>query len=114
MPVQLRVETVPFVPVLFFDAESVTLTEAMKKDFEPLKDAIARNARSLIFLETVAEANLPYKERIRLANERAVVIAAFLNTEYRIAPSQIRKALAAKAARRPSVKITLSAVPERE
>jgi len=102
------------VPVLFFDAESVTLTEAMKKDFEPLKDAIARNARSLIFLETVAEANLPYKERIRLADERAGVIAAFLNTEYRIAPSQIRIILAARAAKRPSVKITASAVPGKE
>jgi uncharacterized hydrophobic protein (TIGR00271 family) len=112
MPVRLRVETVSFVPILFFDAESVTLTDAMKKDLEPLKDAFTRNSRILILLETVAEANLPYKERIRLADERAGVIAAFLSTEYRISPSQIRQTLAIKAARRPSVKITLSTMPE--
>jgi len=114
MPVWLSVETVPFVPVLLFESGSATLTEAMKEDLKPLKDVYERNSRILISLETVAEASLPYKERIRLADERAGVIAAFLNTEYRIAPSQIRIILAARAAKRPSVKITASAVPGKE
>ncbi|SEM12403.1 TIGR00341 family protein [Syntrophus gentianae] len=113
IPVHLSVETVPFVPNLFFDSESVSLTEAMKKNLEPIKDAFERNDRISIYLETVAEAGVPYKERIRLANERASVIAGFLITEYRIPPSQIRKNIAAKAVRIPSVKILIHATPEK-
>lgn len=111
-PVRLSVETVPFVPVLFFDAKSVILTETMKKELEPLKDAFERNDRIHVVLETIAEANIPYKERIRLANERAAALAAFLSTECRVAPSQIRKNIAAKAAGRPAVKIVLTPAPE--
>jgi uncharacterized hydrophobic protein (TIGR00271 family) len=114
MPVRLRVETVPFVPVLFFEPGSINLTEAMKKDLELLRDAFERNDRILIVLETVAESKPPYRERIRLAQERATVLSAFLSTECRIPPSQIRKTLAAKAAGKPCVKITLSALPEKE
>ncbi|OPY77893.1 MAG: hypothetical protein A4E70_02504 [Syntrophus sp. PtaU1.Bin005] len=113
MPVRLRVETVPFVPVLFFNPGSTALTEAMKKELEPLRDAYARNDRILISLEAVAEANLPYRERIRLANERAESLASFLSAECRIAPLQIRKTLAARAAGRPSIKILVSTLPER-
>ncbi|MEN6374309.1 MAG: TIGR00341 family protein [Smithella sp.] len=112
MPVRISVETVPFVPVLFFDAKSVTLTEAMKKDLESLKDAFERNERILIFVETVAEDGVPYNERIHLANKRADRIKAFLSAEYHIPPSQIKKTLAVKAARRPSVKIRLDAMQE--
>ncbi len=111
MPVRLSVETFPFVPLLIFEQGSATMTEAMKKELSPLKEAYERNGRIVILLETVAEAALPYKERIRLANERARVLVAFLCTEYRIAPSQIRTTLAANAAKRPSVKITVSVVP---
>lgn len=114
LPLRLRVETAPFVPPLIFEAGSVNLTEAMKKDLEPLRDAYVRNDRISLSLETVAEANLPYKERVRLASERADVLAAFLRTEYRIPPAQIRKTLASKAARSPSVKVTLSTLPGRE
>lgn len=114
IPVRLLTETVPFVPTLFFDARSISLTEAMKNDLQPIKDACERNNRILIILESVAEANIPYRERIRLADERAGVLADFICAEYNISPSQIRKRLAAKAAGRPSVKITLSALPEKE
>ncbi len=113
MPVRLRVETVPFVPVLPFNPGSTALTEAMKKDLEPLRDAHARNDRIFLSLESVAEANLPYRARVRLANERAEALADFLRTEYRIAPLQIRKTLAARAAGKPSIKIRVSALLER-
>lgn len=113
MPVRLNVETVPFVPVMFFDEKSVILTEKMKKDLESLKDAFERNERILISMEMVAEAGVPYRERIRLANERAGVITAFLSKEYNIDSSQIRKNIADKAAKRPSVKIRVDVMRER-
>jgi len=114
MPVRLRVETLPFVPPLSFESGSVSLTEEMKKNLEALRDAYTRNNQILISMETVAEANLPYRKRCRLADERAGVLAAFLSGEYRIPRAQIRQTLAANAAGRPSVKVTLSVLPEGE
>lgn len=111
IPVKVSVETEPFVPVLFFDPKSVTLTEAMKKNLESLKDVVGEKERVLIFLEIVAESRVPYRERIRLATERAGVITAFLQQQYNVAPSQIRRAIAGKAAERPSVRIRLDVMP---
>ena len=111
IPVKVSVETEPFVPVLFFDPKSVTLTEAMKKNLESLKDVVGEKERVLIFLEIVAESRVPYRERIRLAAERAGVITDFLQQQYNVAPSQIRRAIAGKAAERPSVRIRLDVMP---
>ena len=88
--------------------QSCKLDGVNEKRMEPLKDAFGRNDRIHVVLETIAEANIPYKERIRLANERAAALAAFLSTECRVAPSQIRKNIAAKAAGRPAVKMVLT------
>lgn len=111
IPVKVSVETEPFVPVLFFDPKSVTLTEAMKKNLESLKDVVGEKERVLIYLEIVAESRVPYRERIRLAAERASVITDFLQQQYNVAPSQIRRAIAGKAAERPSVRIRLDVMP---
>ncbi|MEQ8160340.1 MAG: TIGR00341 family protein [Smithellaceae bacterium] len=111
IPVKVSVETEPFVPVLFFDPKSVTLTEEMKKNLASLKDVVGENERIMIFLEIVAESRVPYRERIRLAAERAGVITDFLQQQYNVAPSQIRRAIAGKAAERPSVRIRLDVMP---
>lgn len=113
MPVRISVETEPFVPVLLFDAKSATLTEVMKKNLETLKEAFDRNERIMILLEAVAEARLPYRERMRLAYQRADAVTAFLSGECHIAPEQIRKTIAVKAAEKPSVRIRLVIMPEK-
>ncbi|MEN6375363.1 MAG: TIGR00341 family protein [Smithella sp.] len=113
IPVRISAETVPFVPVLLFDAKSVTLTETMKKDLESLREALEGNKRILILLEAVAEARVPYRERIRLADERVDSVTVFLSREYHIAPAQIRKTIADKAAEKPSVRIRLDIIPEK-
>jgi len=111
IPVKVSVETESFVPVLFFDPKSVTLTEEMKKNLASLKDVVEENERIMIFLEIVAESRVPYRERIRLAAERAGIITDFLQQQYNVAPSQIRRAIAGKAAERPSVRIRLDVMP---
>jgi len=86
----------------------------MEKDLEPVKDAFERNKKIFIVLEMCAETGVPYKERIRLANERARVITDYLSTKHSIAPSQIKKTIAMKAVKRPSASILIYAAPEKE
>jgi len=107
VPVDLSVETIPFVPPLVFKKGETTLSDEMKSQLEILKDVYERDGSIHIVIESGPESSLPYRKRILLAGQRAKALAALLTADYRIPASSIKVAVMRKALKTPIVKVSV-------
>lgn len=106
-PVNLTVETIPFVPPMVYRKGETTLSDEMKKSLESLKDVYNKDNNVYIVVESGPESSLPYRRRIFLADQRAKAVAAFLDAYCKIPPSHIKITGLKKALKTPVVKVSV-------
>lgn len=106
-PVNLNVETTPFVPLLVYRKGEFILSDEMKKGLEILKDVYSKDDNVYVVVESGPESSLPYRRRIFLAEQRAKAVAEFLSTDCRIPPSHIKITGLKKALKTPVVKVSV-------
>ena len=109
LPVDLSVETVPFVPLLVFEKGETSLTDEMKKALIPIKDAYMKVNSISIKVEAYPESSLIDQKRMKIAEQRIDNITTVLTQEYKIPESQIKTVTVKKAVKKPAVKIIISA-----
>ena len=107
VPVDLSVETVPFVPPLVYRKGETALSEDMKKSLEILKDVYNRDSTIHVAIESGPESSLPYRRRIFLAGQRAKALAALLSEDYQIPASSIKISVMRMAVKTPIVKVSV-------
>jgi uncharacterized hydrophobic protein (TIGR00271 family) len=108
LPVDLSVETLPFVPLLAFEKGETSLTDEIKKALIPVKDAYMKVNSIFIKIEAYPESSLSYQKRMKVAEQRINNITTVLTHEYKIPESQIKTVTVKKAVKKPAVKIIIS------
>jgi hypothetical protein len=106
-PVELSVETVPFVPPLVYKKGETELSDDMKKSLEIFKGVYNRDNRIYVVIESGPESSLPYRKRVLLADSRAKTVAALLSADYGIPSSHIKIAIMKNAFKTPVVKVSI-------
>lgn len=108
LPVDLSVETLPFVPLLVFEKGETSLTDEMKKALIPVKDAYMKVNSISIKVEAYPESSLIYQKRMKVVEQRINNITTVLTQEYKIPESNIKTVTMKKAVKNPAVKIIIS------
>jgi hypothetical protein len=108
VPVDLSVETVPFVPLLIFQKGETTLTPEMKKAILTIKDICEKNHEANILVEAYTGTyDLP-KKVIKLSNERVQEVKGLLVNECSVRPENIQTEVTkSRKIEAPAVKISL-------
>lgn len=108
LPVNLTVESRPFVLPLVFSPGEATLSAEMKKELAAIKAVYAKDNKITLIVEAYPEASFPYKKRIELAEERAKAVANVIVSEYGVPETSITISIdKRKAVKEPFVKITV-------
>ncbi|MBI4378577.1 MAG: TIGR00341 family protein [Nitrospinae bacterium] len=89
LPVELKVETIPFVPPLIFDKNETMLSNDMKNALKIIKEIYGREAALYIMVESSPALSEGKKGR-RFAEERVKEIAVLLNEDYKLPAENIR------------------------
>lgn len=106
-PVNLTVETVPFVRPLIYREGEITLSGEMKKSLEILKDVYNKDNNVYVVVESGPEYSFPYRKRILLADQRAKAVAEFLSADCKIPSTHIKITCTRKALKTPVVKVSV-------
>jgi len=111
IPVDLSIETVPFVPLLVFDRGEISLSDDMKAALSTVKDAYMKNSGILVTVQASPESAFSYKKKIGLAEQRAQAVKTVLTEEYKIPESAVTVLInKKKAVKQPTVRVTLKTV----
>jgi len=106
-PVVVSIETVPFVPILFYNSGEITLSEEKKDSLSVLRHVYDLDRSVGIMLENGPESSRPYRERMANARQRSEAIATFINSRFHIPASQIKIKIMDRAVKVPFVKVTV-------
>jgi uncharacterized hydrophobic protein (TIGR00271 family) len=104
-PVDLNVETVPFLPLLQFKPGDTDLSEDIKKELLTIRDIFGRDENITVSVEAYPEKS--GKAGIRLAQKRMESVAEFLIKECRIPGNLINTAIGSRRSRQPAVRIII-------
>ena len=104
-PVDLKVESVPFVTPLIFNRGETLMSEEMKKTLLEIKRVYQRSPASTFVIESYPGTG-NQKEK-RLAEERADIIAALFAEEFKIPKENIKKIIHRGTMKSPTVKISI-------
>ncbi|MBZ0158205.1 MAG: DUF389 domain-containing protein [Alphaproteobacteria bacterium] len=106
-PIELDIERVPFLPALIFRKGETTLSAAMKKDLEVIRDGYRRDPALLVIIEAYSgSAGAPAKDTE--AKKRIAALEAVLCGEYGIPAAAIKKYVMKKrASHSSSVRVSL-------
>lgn len=108
-PVELTVETDPFVPPLLFGKGEVELSEAMKGYLKVLSAAYASDPALRLRLESIPESGVISSNQRSLARKRAEAVIGYLGLEGKIPAERIELVVPRKNGREPKVVITVLA-----
>jgi uncharacterized hydrophobic protein (TIGR00271 family) len=108
IPVDLSIETVPFVPLLVFDKGEISLSDDMKTALSTVKDAYMKNSSIRVTVQTSPESAFSYTKRAGLAEQRAQAVKTVLTEEYKIPESAVTILInKKKTLKQPTVRVTL-------
>jgi outer membrane protein OmpA-like peptidoglycan-associated protein len=105
LPVNLRIETIPFVPLLAFKSGDTTVTAEMKNSVLSLKGVYAIDPKALISVEAYQESS--GRKQRALSATRLKAITDILEKECNIPPDRITTSINSKRLPVPTVKITV-------
>lgn len=109
LPVDLSVETVPFVPLLVFNKGETSLSNDMRDALNVISDAYNKDNNINITIFASPESFFSYNKRIKFAEERINAVSTLLIENYRIPESKIAKVVdKKKAVKTPTIKVTIS------
>lgn len=108
LPVNLTVESRPFVKPLVFSPGEATLSAEMKTSLAAIRDVYRKDNKITLLIESYPESTGPNKKRISLAEERAGAVSNILINEYGVPEMSITISIdKLKAVKEPFVKITV-------
>ncbi|MGO9417205.1 MAG: TIGR00341 family protein [Syntrophobacteraceae bacterium] len=114
LPVNLTVNTTPFVPDLVFKAGATSLSDGMKKQLLSIRGVYLAYNKIIVTIKSYPESSLSYRKRIRHAAKRAEAVRAFLTKDINVPVSQIRAVIDKKqAVKKPIVKVSIATQTER-
>lgn len=108
LPVDLSVETVPFVAPLEYAKNTTAPTEEMKRALIPVRDAYAREHGITIRVVSYPGANENRARRSALADKRAREISDVLSKDFNIPGERIKRTVYRGYRQAPTVKVTVS------
>ena len=111
LPVELNVETDPFVPPLVFKNGEVELSEALKGDLKALLAAYLSDPTLRLRVESFAESGQPRAKQRSLARQRAEAVSGYLQEAGKIPAERVEIVLPGKSGREPRVVVTVLAAP---
>jgi hypothetical protein len=104
-PVDLTVETVPFLPLLLFNPGDAALSEEIKEELLTIKDIHRQDENIFVSVEAYPEKS--GKTGISLAKKRSEFVAGFLARECRIPDNRISTTISSRRVRQPAIRITV-------
>lgn len=109
VPVDISVETIPFVPLLIFQKGETALSDEMKKALSSIKDVYSKDPDIKIVVTSYTGSPSFSGKRKKLAEERAKQVAGILGKDYSIPSENISIVmLKSKKIEAPAVKITVT------
>lgn len=107
LPVDLQVETIPFVPLLVFKKGETTLSDEMKLAILPLKEVYQKDNSIIAKVEAQPDSVGNSRKGQELAEERVKSITKVLIEDCQIPERQIEIMIHKRAVQTPSVKISI-------
>ncbi|MBF0566885.1 MAG: TIGR00341 family protein [Nitrospirae bacterium] len=108
IPVEVTVETTPFIPPIVYEVNSTTPADGQLKALDIIATILQKKKDISIALELYPEASLPYRKRMAAAGARADALIKYLNAKYGIPVENLKVSYARKSVRVPSLKISVS------
>jgi outer membrane protein OmpA-like peptidoglycan-associated protein len=106
-PVELSVETVPFVPLLIFPAGQTGVSPEMKAALDSIRSLAQQDRTLSYFVEAYPEKLKDRKKAKTLAEERTRTIIGILSGEYKIPEERIKTLIHASPQPSPAVKVSV-------
>ncbi len=107
LPVDLSIETVPYVPVLVFRRGEVSLTEEMKTGLLAMQVAFSKVPTLRCRIEAYPESGSDPVAQRKLAKKRAEVVAQYLINVCKVPQDRIQSVILSKSSRAPRIKVTI-------
>jgi uncharacterized hydrophobic protein (TIGR00271 family) len=105
LPVDLSVETVPFVPLLVFKRGETAISDDMKTGLLAVKEAFKKDPSVRCRVEVYPETGLTPQTRKSLSKRRILSVEEFLQKSCQVPPDRIESSIAARARREPMVRV---------
>jgi uncharacterized hydrophobic protein (TIGR00271 family) len=107
LPVELSIETLPFVPILVFDRGKTGLSDEMRTLLENIREAYQRDPTLQCVIEAFPERGLPLQQRRALSVQRIEAVEKVITTECAVPSSNIKKKISSRSRSLPEVKVTV-------
>ncbi len=104
-PVDLSVETIPFIPLLLFEPGETELSEEIKKELLSIKEIYGRDENITVSIEAYPEES--GKTGTILAEKRTESVAGFLTKDCGIPGNLISTTISSRRSRQPAIRITI-------
>lgn len=105
LPVDLSVETVPFVPLLVFKRGETAISDDMKTALMSVKEAFARDPLARCRIEAHSETGLNQQKRMDLSMRRIESVQEFLQKSCQVPLDHIKTGIKSRAQREPVVRV---------
>jgi uncharacterized hydrophobic protein (TIGR00271 family) len=110
LPVDLTIETMPFVPPLVFKRGETTVSDDMKTAIRTVQDAYGKEPAILCRIEAFPENGIARAKQQELARKRIEGVEQYLVDVCKIPRDQIASTIHTKSSRTPTVKISVLAL----
>jgi uncharacterized hydrophobic protein (TIGR00271 family) len=90
LPIDLKVETVPFVPLLVFKKGETSLSDDMKKALISIQHTYGSDTNVNILVESYTGSTADSKKRLKLAEERINAVITVFTQDYKIPREKIQ------------------------
>jgi hypothetical protein len=107
LPVDLRVETEPFVPVLRFTRRAAVLTDEMRSSLLAVGEAYKRDPTLRCRIDASPERGLPRKEQRSLSVKRIEAVEKVITDECKVPKENIETAIGSRTEKEPQVRVTV-------
>jgi uncharacterized hydrophobic protein (TIGR00271 family) len=108
VPVELSVESVPFVPPLVFRRGDATISDSMRAQLAAIGAVYQKDPQLRCRIDAVAESGLPRRKQRELAGRRIDAVKNILATECGVPKENIATSVNAEARKEPFVHVTVT------
>jgi uncharacterized hydrophobic protein (TIGR00271 family) len=107
LPIDLSIETVPFVPLLMYKSGKMSLSEEMKTALLALRGAYSKEPSLHFKIEAFSESGRDPARQRALSQKRVEAIAQYLVTVCGIPQDRIQSVVMSKSSRQPKIKVSI-------
>ena len=107
LPVELSVETTPFVPLLVFEPGKTALSDEMRSLLRDIKDAYQSDPALRCSIEAFPEQGFPLKKQRALSRARIDAVEKVIMTECSVPRENIETSVSTQSRRLPALKVTV-------